>query len=361
MSKGNGNKRNRFAVIPMLLIIMLVSACGGNGGGSNANGGASPSAAPSAAAESPEATGASEFQAPAELTKVSLVTNWFAEPEHGGQYTAFDKGYYKEAGLDMTIIPGGPQVSAMQIVASGKAEFGMDQADAILRAREEGIPVVAIAATFQTNPQVLIYHKGDNITGFGDLNGHQVFTAAGATYWEYIKKAFKLDSVKEMKYNGSLAVFMDDKTAVTQGYVTSEPFALKQQGVDVDYLLIHDSGYQPYANVLYTTEDMIKNKPEVVKQFVEASVKGWEYYKDHYEEMNPEIQKRNPDMALDQMKYSAETQIDFVYGGDAAEMGVGAMTEERWTKLADQMKELGLVSQDMDVSKAYTTEFLPGK
>ncbi|MFD1953500.1 ABC transporter substrate-binding protein [Paenibacillus thailandensis] len=351
MSKGNRRKlTNRFAFISVLLFTMLISACGSGAGGNGASSSASP--ADGQAAES---------GAPAELAKVTQVTNWFAEAEHGGQYTALDKGFYKEAGLDMTITPGGPQVSAVQIVASGKAEFGMDQADAILQAREQGIPIVAIAATFQKNPQVLIYHKEDSITGFGDLNGHQVFTASGSSYWEYIKKAYKLDKVKEMAYTGSLAMFMEDKTALTQGYVTSEPYALAKEGVDVGYLLIHDSGYQPYANVLFTTEDMIQNKPELVRKFVEASVKGWDYYKDHYEEMNPEIQKRNPDMTLEQMKYSAETQVDFVYGGDAATMGVGAMTAERWEKLADQMKDLGLISQDFDVSKAYTAEFLPGK
>lgn len=352
-------RNNRFMIISMLLfIVMLVSACGSNAGGSNGTS-SEPSSNASAAAESPAESGPAESSAPAELAKVSQVTNWFAEPEHGGQYTALDRGFYQEEGLDMTIIPGGPQVSAVQIVASGKAEFGMDQADAILRARDEGIPIVAIAATFQTNPQVLIYHKEDHITGFGDLGGHQVFTASGAAYWEYIKKAFDLKDVKEMAYTGSLSVFLEDKTALTQGYVTSEPFALKQQGVDVDYLLIHDSGYQPYANVLFTTEDIIKNKPELVKQYVAASVKGWNYYKDHSEEMNPEIQKRNPDMTLDQMKYSAETQVDFVYGGDAAEHGVGYMNTERWSKLADQMEDLGLLKPDTDVSKAFTTAFLP--
>ncbi|MBE3553803.1 MAG: ABC transporter substrate-binding protein [Thermicanus sp.] len=296
-----------------------------------------------------------------ELVAVTQVTNWFAEPEHGGQYAALVKGFYKEAGLDMTIMPGGPQVSSTQIVSSGKALFGMTQADDLLLARKQGIPIVAIAALFQTNPQGLIYHTDSGIKDFPDLNGHPVYVATGATYWEYLKKKYQLTDVKEMKYTGSLVNFINDKTAVTQGYITSEPFTLSEKGVDVKMLLNADSGYNPYANVLFTTEKTIKEQPELVKAFVEASIKGWEYYKDHYEEINQFIQEKNPDISLEAMKYGAEKQMDFVYGGDAKEASVGIMSEERWNTLMDQMIEIKLLDQKEEVSKVFTNQFIPKK
>jgi len=297
------------------------------------------------------------------MVKVTQVMSWFAEPELGGQYTALAKGFYKEAGLDMTIMPGGPSVSSVEIVASGKAQFGVGDADGILLSRKAGVPVVAISAVFQKDPQVLVYHADDtSITGFGSLNGHTVFISPGAPYWEYLKKAYKLDKVNVVAYTGQLSPFIANKTSLTQGYITSEPYALKQQGVNVKSLLIYDSGYQTYGDLLYTTEEMIKDHPDVVKRYVAATLKGWLYYKDHYEEINKStILKANPDLTRGSTDYGAQAEMSLIFGGDAATNGIGTMSTERWNKLGDQLKSLDLIPTDMDISKAYTTAFLPAK
>ncbi|WP_166238655.1 ABC transporter substrate-binding protein [Paenibacillus turpanensis] len=292
------------------------------------------------------------------LTSVTQVTNWFAEPEHGGQYAALVKDFYKEAGLDMTIQSGGPGVSSTQIVASGKAQFGMGQADEVLLARQNGIPLVVIAATFQTNAQGIMFHKG-KYKSIEDLNGQKVYVASGVAYWEYFKRAYNLDQVQEMKYTGSLANFVSDPSAATQIYVTAEPFAMKEQGVEVDYFLNADFGYKPYGNVLYTTADYIKNHPDIVKAYVEASIKGWNYYKTNSEEINKFIHEKNPDMSLEHMKYGAEAQLDLVYGGDAETNGVGYMAKERWETLQKQLLDIGLLKTAEPLDQVYTNEFLP--
>nr|WP_245855661.1 ABC transporter substrate-binding protein [Paenibacillus rigui] len=320
----------------------------------------------SASTEKPAAGGAAPAAEQAKTAEkkvvaVTQVTNWFAQPEHGGQYAALKKGFYKDAGLDMTIQPGGPGISATQIVASGKADFGMGQGDEILFARQNGIPLVAVMAIFQKNPQALLFHKGQAIKGFSDLNGRKVYVGSGVAYWEYIKKAYKLDKVEELKYTGQLANFISDPTSVTQSYVTSEPFALKQQGVETDYLLNADSGYSPYGNVLFTTEKMIKEHPEVVKAYVEATIKGWDYYKDNYQEINEFIKEKNPDTPLDKMEFSAKAMSPFVYGDDAATKGVGYMTKNRWESLMKQLVEIGLLKSEIDVTKVFNTDFIPKK
>jgi len=292
------------------------------------------------------------------LEKVKQVTNWFAEPEHGGNYAALMKGFYKEAGIDMTIEPGGPQVSPIQIVASGEADFGITQADDILLARDKGIPIVAIGAIFQVNPQALLYHADQNIKDFSDLNGRTVYTAPGTGYWAYIKKAYQLDNAKEMAYSGQLTPFIENKESVTQCYITAEPFALKQQGIETKYLLIHDSGYQPYGNVIFTTEKMVKEKPELVKRFMEATTKGWEYYKDHSDEVNPFIHEYNPDLSMEALEYGAEQQLNLIFGHDAKDHGFGYMSQERWNTLQNQLYELGLIKKKEDIANAYTNEFL---
>ncbi|WP_199620295.1 ABC transporter substrate-binding protein [Paenibacillus alkalitolerans] len=296
--------------------------------------------------------------APKELAKVSQVTNWFAQPEHGGQYAALEKGFYKEAGLDMTILPGGPQVSAIQQVASGQVQFGMAQADELLAAREEGIPVVAVAAIFQINPQAIMFHAGENISNAQDLSGRSLYIAPGAMYWEYMKKAYDLNDFEEVAFTGNYSGFLADQKSAIQSYVTSDPYLLKQQNAEVSFLRIHDLGYQPYANVLFTTEKMISDEPGLVRSFVEASIKGWEYYKTNYEEINPVIAKANPDLTLESMKATAENEMELIFGGDAEAGGAGTMTAERWTALAGQLAEIGLIDNPDEANNAYTTEFL---
>lgn len=291
------------------------------------------------------------------LETATLITNWFAQPEHGGNYAALKKGFYKEQGLDMIIEPGGPQISSTQVVASGKAEFGYTQAEDILIARDKGIPLVAIGAIFQKSPQVLITHKG-TVGDFKELNEKTVYTAPGSGYWEYIKKAYNLDRVKDRAYTGSLATFIEDENAVTQGYVTSEPFSLEQEGIENDYLFIHDAGFETYANVIFTTEKMIKENPEVVQSFMNATVKGWEYYRESSDEINPFLQERNPDLKMEAMEYGAKAQEELIFGGDVAERGFGYMSAERWDKLQMQLLDLGIIKNKEDIKGIFTTEFL---
>lgn len=344
-SKRRARRRASLSIY-LLLVTSFLAACGTSQAPGQTPGAASPEPSP---------------ETPKSLTKATVVLNWFPEPEHGGNYAALAKGFYKEAGLDMTLMPGGPQVSSTQIVASGKAEFGMANGDDILVARGQGIPIVAIATAYQKSPQALFYHKSSGIQDFSDLNGHKVYVASTASYWQFLKSRFKLDQAQEMRYTGSLVNFVNDPNAVTQGYVTSETYTLTQEGVDFGILLNADSGYNIYAGVYFTTEKMIAEQPELVKAFVEATVKGWDYYKDHAEEINPSIQEKNPDMSLDMMKFSAEKGMDFAFGGDAATMGTGIMTAERWSEVQKQLVEVGVLKEEEPIEKVFTTEFLPAK
>ncbi|UUZ78945.1 ABC transporter substrate-binding protein [Paenibacillus sp. P26] len=343
-TKAQRLKRHSYTAVSLLLLAAgLLSGCGQSA--------------------KPAASGAGDKAASAEKRPVAVtqVTNWFAQPEHGGNYAALMKGFYNDAGLDMTIQSGGPGISATQIVASGKAQFGMGQADEILFARQNGIPLVAVMAIFQKNPQGIMVHKEQPIKSMADLNGHKVYVGSGVAYWEYLKKAYKLDKAEELKYTGQLTNFVNDPTTATQSYITSEPYTMKKQGVEVNVLLNADFGYNPYANLMYTTESFLKEHPDTVKAFVEATVKGWNYYKDNYKEVNAFIKEKNPDTPLEQMEYSATALQPLVFGEDAATQGVGYMTKERWETLNKQLTEIGPLKSAQDVSKVFTTDFLPKK
>ncbi|PYZ94755.1 myristoyl transferase [Salipaludibacillus keqinensis] len=293
-----------------------------------------------------------------DLIEVEQLTNWYAQAEQGGQFAAHMQGFYEDAGLDMTIQAGGGGVSNTQLVASGQVDFGMGSTDEILMARNDGIPLVAIAGIFQQSPQALMFHEGQDIEEFTDLNGRDVYVSPGAGFFEYMKSEFDLD-VNEYSYTGDSTMFMENEEAVSQSYMTSEPFNLANEGVEVDWLLNGESGFEVYGNLLFTTEQMIEEQPEVVQAYVEASIEGWNFYKDNHEEVIPFIQEYNPEMSTEQLEYSAEALQPLVYGYEAEEHGVGYMTEDHWQNLMEILLDLELLNEELDVTEAFTTEFLP--
>lgn len=351
-------KKMRAGGLGIVLAAMLavMTACGGTSGG-NSEQPATSSSAPTgtAAASDP----ASEPSAPPEVKKAKIVLNWFPKAQHGGVYAAKEQGIFEKFGFDMTIEPGGPQVSAVQIVASGNSQFGLAHADQIVIAKNQGIDLVVVAAALQGSPQAFMFQENVEVNDFEDLNGRTVFIQPGITYWDYLKKTYDLSGVKEMTYTGQHVNFLADPESVTQAFLTSEPFFMEKEGVKTKTLLVSESGYDPYNVVLFVTKDYLESNKEEVSRFVEAFTEGWMSYKDTSEAVNAAIHEANPNIDLDAIQFEDEAQREFVYGGDAAEHGFGYMTEERWATLIDQLLELGLLKEKFDAKEIFTTEFLP--
>jgi len=333
-----------FPLVPLVLALLVLSACG-----SGALSGAAQSGG------SGEETGSSEGP-----TRVSVQLNWFPEPEHGNLFAAREGGLYREAGLDVELKPGGPQISSTQLVASGQADFGVGDADSIAQARAEGIPVVAVAANFQTFPQILLSHAEEGVERPEDFSGRTVYIAPAANYWEYLTAEYGIEPEKIVAYSGSLAPFIEDKESINQGYITSEPYILEEEeGVEVDTHLVADFGYNPYV-VLFTTRRMVEEEPETVRAFVEASMRGWDDYYKNTEEVNRAINRENPELSLDVMAYSARTERDLIYTDETEQNGLGYMSEERWSTIVDQLAQTDNLKEDVDPASLYTSEFLPG-
>jgi NitT/TauT family transport system substrate-binding protein len=343
-------------LILCLLVAVFVAACGGGGNNNE------PTNAPAA---TDGATNGAATDAPAAtdvpVEKVKLVLNWFPKAQHGGVYAAQEKGIFKDNALDVTIEPGGPQVSAIQIVASGAADFGLVHADQMVIARNQGIELVGVAAALQGSPQALMFHENADIQSFDDLAGRSVYIQPGITYWDFLKSKFDLSKAKEVAYNGQHVNFIADKESVSQAFVTSEPYFLEKEGVKTKTILISEAGYDPYNIVLFVTKDYLEKNKETVARFVKAFSEGWMSYKDSAAEINEVIHAANPNIELDALNFEGEAQTSFVYGGDAAEHGFGYMSEERWTTLITQLADLGLLKEKFDAKEIFTTEFLPAK
>ncbi|UOQ48649.1 ABC transporter substrate-binding protein [Gracilibacillus caseinilyticus] len=290
---------------------------------------------------------------------VKLILNWFTKAQHGGIYAAEEQGVFSENELDVSIQQGGSQVSPIQLVSSGTAEFGLAHADQLVTARNEGIELVAVAATMQGSPQALMFHKGKGVKDFNEMNGRKVFIQPGIVYWDYLQNNYELSEVEELAYSGQHSNFINDPDSVSQAFVTSEPFFLKQEGIKTQTKLISDSGYDPYNIVLFVTKDYLEENKEIVQRMVTSFVKGWNYYKESPDEITEVIHNETEDLSLEALQFEQESQEEFVFGSDAAEHGVGYMTEERWSTLIDQLYELELLDEKFDANDIFTTEFLP--
>jgi len=294
------------------------------------------------------------------LISVRLQADWYPQPEQGGYYTALVKGYYHAEGLDVSILPLGPYTSAPQVVSSGGAEFGLGSSDQILEVVSNGLPLIAIGATMQHDPQAIMVHKDSPVHSFADLEGHSVAAQPGATWFKYIVSKYHLKDVRETPATHSIANFLANPNYIQQIFVTSEPYFVKNAGVDFRTILISGAGYDPYR-VLFVQKDYVDQHPDVAAKFLRATIKGWQEYLRDPGPANALILKLNPAQNPAQMQYTLKALKDgaFITGPDASGSGIGKMTPERWAATNEQLNALGVIKKPIDPTTAYTLKFLP--
>jgi NitT/TauT family transport system substrate-binding protein len=296
--------------------------------------------------------------------KFSYLTNWFAQAEHGGYYQALANGLYKREGLDVTIRMGGPQVNGMQLLAAGQVDCFMGFDVQTMKAWENGINVVTVAASFQKDPQVLIGHPGV-VNKMEDLKGKTILisTAANTSYWPWLKAAYGLQDSQARPYTFNIQPFIADKNLVQQGYLSSEPYAIEQQAkFKPNVFLLSDHGWPPYSTTIVCTEKTVKERPKAVAAFVKATMEGWKsYLTGDPAPANALIKKDNPNMTDDKIAHGIKMlkETGMVMGGDAAKMGIGVITDDRMKKTFDMMVAMKLLDPTkVDLRKTYTTEFV---
>jgi NitT/TauT family transport system substrate-binding protein len=296
------------------------------------------------------------------LDKVRFGTNWVAEGEHGGFYQAVADGTYKKYGLDVTIVPGGPNVNNRILLPVGKLDFFMS-ANSLqsFDAVEHNIPTVAVAAIFQKDPQVFIAHP--DVAKFEDLKTRTLFVSKeGMTsYFLWLKSDFGFNESKVKPYTFNAQPFLADKNSAMQGYVTSEPYAVeKAAGFKPNVILLADYGFNAYSTLIETRTETVDKKPDLVQRFVDASVIGWyNYLYGDNKPGNAMIRQLNPEMTDELLAYSVAKMKEYgiVDSGDTLKDGIGAMTDARVASFFDKMMRAGVVSRDIDYRKAYTLRF----
>ena len=294
--------------------------------------------------------------------KFTYLTNWYAQAEHGGFYQAIATGLYKQAGLDVTLKMGGPQVNVVQLMAGGQADCAMGSSDLqMLQTREGGVPVTTVAAVFQKDPQVLIAHE--DVKKFEDLKGKTILIGSSAQrgFWPWLKAKFGLTDAQTRPYTFNIQPFVADKNAVQQGYLTSEPFAIQKAGVKANVLMFSDHGFPAYATTITCMDKTLKERAKTVQAFVKASMEGWKNYLADPAPGNALIKKDNPNMTDEQLAYSVAKlkEMGVVTGGDAPKLGIGAMTPERVKASHDFLVEYKLVDPaKVKPGEGYTLDFI---
>jgi len=292
--------------------------------------------------------------------KLTVITTWFAQAEHGGLYQAQATGLFKKHGLDVTIKMGGPQVNGVQLLLAKQADFIMNYDFAILQGVERGFPLVTVAAPFQFDMQGLMTH--DDVPDLASLKDRTILVAGtGTTYWwPWFKQKYGYTDAQMRPYTFNLQPFFADRKIAQQAFPSSEPYQAQLQGVKTNFFLFSQHGYPPYTQAITTTQEIVANKPDVVARFVRATLEGWQSFMKDPAPAAALIKKDNPNMTDGQIAFGVQRlkELQVVTGGDAATLGIGTMTDERWKKTAEFMVEAGLLKPTTDWRKAYTTQFV---
>lgn len=303
-----------------------------------------------------------------QLTHITFVTDWKAQAEHGGFYEAVAEGLYEKAGLHVAITQGGPGVNVPQLIAGGAADFGMGSNGFIpLNMLKEGAKIKAVMAVFQKDPQVLITHPRDDVKTIADMKGKPIMLADASTtaFWPWLKAKYGFSDTQIRKYTFNAAPFIVDAKAIQEGYLSSEPYTVEQEGhFKPSVYLLADNGYPGYANMVLAPQKWIDGDPKIVQAFVDATIQGWmDYLYGDPAPANALIKKDNPEMtdglivqAIDKLK-----SYGIAMSGDAATMGLGSMTDARWKTFFDTMSSEGLYDKALPYSQAYDLQFVNKK
>ena len=298
----------------------------------------------------------------ATLVKVRFQTDWFPQPEHGGYYQALAKGYYAAEGLDVEILPGGPNAQVMSSVAVGRADLGMTNGDDVIVAVARGVPIKMVAAEMQRDAQGILFHAEHPIRSLQDLQGKTIMAGAGSAWIEVVRQKLGV------KFNliplvGDLARFVNNPEFVQQCFVTNEPYFVGQRGVSVGALLIANETYDPYR-VMFAGQTFLTQHPDVVAKFVRASLRGWvDYLTGDPAPANKLLAAKRSDLTPEFMAYSIKAMNDYqlVLGNAAKGEQVGLLTAARLTKQIALLQEIGVLDKPVAVNEVATFEFIPAQ
>jgi NitT/TauT family transport system substrate-binding protein len=293
----------------------------------------------------------------AELQPVRILANWFAQPDQAGFWQAQQDHLGRDQGIEISVLQGGPRIQTVPQVAAGQAEFGVGNADDVLLARQHGAPVRAVFAHMDRAPYTFVYHTDPSVKSISDLAGRTFAVNIGFAYWEWVKKQYRLDGTRDIPVSGDLSLFRNDPRMVQQGYSLYLPARMAAAGISVQQISVASLGYRPYA-VLFTTDELIRRKPAMVRAALAAIQQGWRNYVHNPSGLRTMITEMNRQISPEVYDAANKELIESLLSHDLGRMG--CMTDARWHELAAQLRTVGFLPAGYDERQAYDRTLVPG-
>jgi NitT/TauT family transport system substrate-binding protein len=303
----------------------------------------------------------------AQPDRVVFATNWKAQAAHGGFYQALADGTYERYGLSVTIRQGGPQVNNRPLLPAGRIDFLMT--GNLLHAFDNvknRLPTVQVAAIFQKDPQALIAHPGQGYEQFERLKEAPVVLVAKDaqfTWWQWLKVTHGFRDEQLRPYNFNLGPFLANPRAVQQGYSIAEPIYVRNEGgFEPVVHLLADHGFDTYSTLIETRVQMVRDRPDLVQRFVDASILGWtSYLYGDRRAANAAMRRDNPDISEAELEASVALMRSqgIIDSSDAITVGIGAMKLARIAHFLGSMVQAGLYSAgEIDPARVATLQFV---
>jgi NitT/TauT family transport system substrate-binding protein len=294
---------------------------------------------------------------------MSVQLDWVAEPEHGGIYQALAKGYFRDAGLDVDVVQGGPNTFVVQKVATGGADLGESDSTTILIAASQGLPVLQVGAVFQNDPSVLMLHADNPVRTFEDLNGKTIMARPEWVFLPYLKNKYHI-TFSIIPQSFDVGNFIADKNFIQQGFYTAEPYYIVKGGAKYPkFLYAWDAGFDAYT-VLFTNKTWAAKNGDHLRAFLAAYIRGWK----DYTEGDPApahalMKKLNPNNTDEFLAFSHKMIVDekLVIGRHASDDSqTGRISRDRFVTQIGQLEEIGVIPKGkVDPDGVMTTEYLP--
>jgi NitT/TauT family transport system substrate-binding protein len=298
------------------------------------------------------------------LAKIRVQLDWIPEPEHGGLYQAEARGYFRDEGLDVTLLPGGPNAFVMPQVATGKVDIGQADSTNTLLQQAEGLPVVQFAAVFQDDPSGILVNADSPVHRFEDLQGKTIIARPEWAFLKFLQKKYHL-TFNVVPQNFSVAAFLGNHEALQQGYFIAEPYHITHAGGKMPrFLSTWDAGFRAYA-VLVTSQRFAREHPEELRAFVRAYIRGWrDYLEGDPTPAHAALKRANPNNSDEFMTFSRRMIIEakLVTGRDAngGPQNIGRLDPARYATQIAQLESLGILRPGkVTAATAVTTEMLP--
>jgi NitT/TauT family transport system substrate-binding protein len=294
-----------------------------------------------------------------QLEKINLKLKWIHQAQFAGNYVAIEKGFYRAAGLDVNVEPFSFEDKTIDAVLSGKADFGITGADELIIARAKGLPIKAIAVVYKTNPVCAYSFKKNNILRPEDLIGKKIGIEKGINV-EYLYAAMMArmgidrSKVVEVAIGYDAKELLSGEVDVSTGYIINEPNLVVESGIEVNTILMSDYGADMYADVIFTTEDMIKLRPTIVLNFLRATLDGWQYAIEHEEEAVDITLKYSKDSKIHESNM-LHASIPLIHTGDSA---LGWMEANQWERAQKILLDQKILDKPIQINDAYSMDFL---